>query len=44
MFTLDQWRIAYRLLDDRRNFRRLVTNVTPAGPVVSALMINMKAL
>jgi hypothetical protein len=40
-FTLNQWRMGYQRLDDRRRFRDLMENVTQAGPVVSASLLNL---
>ena len=40
IYTLDQWRIAWHLLDDKRAFRRLMENVLRQGPAVSALRVN----
>jgi len=41
MITTEQWAIGLALLNDPRDFDRLRARITPAGPAVTALLINL---
>jgi len=43
-FSIDQWEIGRSLLRRPEEFDRLMARVTPAGPAVTALLINLGVL
>ena len=44
MLTIDQWEIGRLILDRPEDFGRLIDRITPAGPAVTALLINLGVL